>query len=102
MSDLVKVLCPVYKDFTAETVQFQTKVLSWNDCIMEAEGVLVEVLRELEKEHPDFIRQFVFFVTGFKFLPLETDFKIKIEFNGNELRPDSLPEVHTCDNVLVL
>ena len=102
MEDLVKVLRPVHEHFTPETLQIQNEVLSWNHSTMEAEGVFVEVLRNSEKDHPAFIRQFVFFVTGSKFLPFETDFEIKIEFNRNQLGPDSLPEAHCCDKILVL
>jgi hypothetical protein len=58
----------------------------------------------LRVENPEFLKQFVDFVTGSSFVPKYTDgYKIKVEFNMIESpNADSLTVAHTCENTLKL
>lgn len=63
-------------------------------------GVLVDVIRQEASKNEDFLRQFVFFVSGHSFFPASS-FKMTVEFNSIESADqDQLPEAHTCDNVV--
>ena len=66
----------------------------------EREGVLVDVLRDKCSENSDFLRDFVWFVTGSQYIR-RSDFHILVEFNSKEgLDYESLPIVHTCVNTI--
>jgi hypothetical protein len=66
----------------------------------EREGVLVDVLRDKCRENSEFLREFVWFVTGSHYIR-QSEFKINVEFNSKEnLSDNALPIVHTCENTL--
>ena len=60
-------------------------------------GVLVDVLRDKCRDDSEFLRDFVWFVTGSHYIR-QSDFKILVEFNSKEMNEDALPTVHTCVN----
>ena len=67
------------------------------------DSVLKEVIMEMTPEERKY---FLFFCTGYNFLPLDDnsdseDFQIDVEFDS-ELGAASLPESHTCEKTLVL
>ena len=65
-------------------------------------GALPELLRRREKLDPDFARKFLFFASGYWYVPVE-GFRILIEFNRSEsVSADSLPVSRTCVCTLVL
>lgn len=65
------------------------------------EGLLVEILRQKCKDNEEFIRDFVWYLTGSKYIR-QSEFEIKVEFNGDETNFDWLPIVHTCENTIKL
>ena len=81
-----------------EEVQYMAFRVSSNT--QEREGVLVDVLRDKCRENSEFLRDFVWFVTGSHYIR-QSDFKIYVEFNSSEqLKDDTLPTVHTCVNTI--
>ena len=65
----------------------------------EREGILVDVLRDKCRDDSEFLRDFVWFVTGSHYIR-QSDFKILVEFNSKEMNEDALPTVHTCVNTI--
>jgi HECT-domain (ubiquitin-transferase) len=68
--------------------------------LRDREGTFVELLRKKCAENKEFIRDFVWFVTGSYYIR-QSDFKITLEFNYSEKWDENaLPMVHTCDNTI--
>jgi hypothetical protein len=66
----------------------------------EREGLLVDILRDKCQRDSEFLRDFVWFVTGSHYIR-QSDFKIIVEFNSSEdLDDNTLPSVHTCVNTI--
>jgi hypothetical protein len=103
--DVVRALEPVYEhdDVTPQDVKNQEKVLSKNKPPLELkkQGILVDVLCESDQK---FLRDFVWFATGYMYLP-QRNFTIKVEFNSTDERfrdELALPMAHTCDMLVKL
>lgn len=61
-------------------------------------GALPDMLRE-SKDDAQFLEDFVYFVTGYRYIPnarMNKDFRIIVEFNLSECGDDDLPVAHTC------
>ena len=70
--------------------------------LKDREGTFVDLLRKKYDENNEFIREFVWFVTGSYYIR-QSDFKIIVEFNYGEFKDEdeySLPVVHTCQNTI--
>jgi HECT-domain (ubiquitin-transferase) len=80
--------------------EIQDKTFRVSSNSKEREGLLVDVLRDKCKDNSEFIRDFVWFVTGSHYIR-HSDFKILVEFNSSEdLDEETLPTVHTCVNTI--
>jgi hypothetical protein len=104
VDDVIRALDPAYDYMNNEDISTygQQMILSICHKTNDRYGVLVDVLRERCLSNKDFLLDFVWCITGSKFIP-QTAFKIRIEFNYEELPvPDSIPVAHTCDRTLKL
>jgi hypothetical protein len=122
VEDVIAALQPDYADLHDEAtitqrildrVEVQRKVLH-KDTMTKAEGVLVDVIRSMANDDPDFLATFVMYVLGYDYLPVEVP--IVVEFTYNEFRDknakdtmeddknqnNALPMAHTCVHVLKL
>jgi HECT-domain (ubiquitin-transferase) len=94
--DVVRALEPIYAEYGPKLVVNQQKVLSKSGPPgeMKTQGILVDLLCASEQK---FLRDFVWFATGYMYLP-QQNFSIKVEFIYEEGFSDesSLPVAHTC------
>jgi HECT-domain (ubiquitin-transferase) len=95
--DVVRALEPIYDaESSPKVVENQQKVLSKSGPPdeMKTQGILVDLLCQSEQK---FLRNFVWFATGYMYLP-QQNFSIKVEFISEVGFTDesSLPVAHSC------
>jgi hypothetical protein len=71
------------------------------------EDRLATLFRSKAAVDPGFLNRFVAFCTGQSYVPdvaaaANSDFKIIVEYNYNEMSDDALPVVHTCSKTIKL
>jgi hypothetical protein len=103
VEDVIDDLEPLYdrnEDYVHLIVS-QLAILSINDKGKRS-GILVDLLRDRCESNNEFLRDFVWFITGSSFIQRST-LKMTVEFNYTESRSfDSLPVAHTCVKTLKL
>jgi hypothetical protein len=96
VDDIVKVMKPEY--LSSDSSAYMNGLLDHQKKCFE--DILPKVLKKMAKERPNFLIDFVNYVTGTSYLPhieANPNFKIIVAFSS-VLQPTSLPTANTCEN----
>jgi hypothetical protein len=78
-----------------------SEVYSETQALFQSE--FARLFGEKLEDDPSFVSEFVSLCTGSSFIPdvdFHPDYCIQVEFNASEMTPESLPTLHTCDNLM--
>jgi HECT-domain (ubiquitin-transferase) len=105
-SEVIDVLCLYYEGYDVDSsIESQEAVFSVCPKSQERRGILVDIIRERGQDGDDFLKDFVWFITGSSYIQIQQlkQYSIIIEFSSKELTSDdSYPVGHTCEQVLTL
>ena len=93
------------EEYMPDAVKAQQELICKGEDDLYCRGYLPELLCAMELEKPEFLLDFVEFVTGIRYIPYPTNvlkFQIVVEFNFEGMSPDGLPVAHTYCNTLLL
>ena len=91
-------------EYMPDAVKAQQEIICKGEDDLFSRGYLPELLYAMELEKPEFLLDFVEFVTGIRYIPYPTNvlkFQIVVDFNF-EMSPDRLPVSYSCCNTLLL